>query len=126
MRHSGDCFEIVGMRPHDHIGWVFGGAGAFDGLARRFLIEGAERGERLMFVAEDPDPEVVDGIVDDPDALQVASIAEVYGASGVVDPASQRATFADALREALSAGYRGIRVAADNTPLVLDAERLTA
>jgi hypothetical protein len=61
-----------------------------------------------------------------PDGLQVASIAEVYGTSGIVDAASQRATFAAVLAEALAAGFSGIRVAADNTPLVTDEVRLKA
>jgi hypothetical protein len=44
----------------------------------------------------------------------------------VVDAAAQRATFAGALADAIAAGYTGIRVAADNTPLVGDEERLDA
>jgi len=58
--------------------------------------------------------------------LQVASIAEVYGASGFVDADKQRATFAGALRDALADGYSGIRVAADNTSLVVDSPRRAA
>lgn len=116
------------MRPHDHIGWVFDGPGDFDELARRYLAEGVPRAELLMFVAEDPNPAVVADLVDlvEERPVQVASIAEVYGASGVVDAEGQRAVFAGVLADALAAGYSGIRVAADNTPLVLDSERLTA
>ena len=44
----------------------------------------------------------------------------------MVDAPSQRATFAGALADALAAGYSGIRVAADNTPLVTDEARLAA
>ena len=116
------------MRPHDHIGWVFEGRADFDLLARRFLSEGVARGELLMLVAEDPDQTVVEGLEDlvEGKPVQVASIAEVYGASGVVDPEGQRATFSGVLDEALASGYSGIRVAADNTPLVLGRERLNA
>lgn len=116
------------MRPHDHIGWVFEGRSDFDLLARRFLSEGVARGELLMLVAEDPDASTVEGLEDlvEGKPVQVASIAEVYGASGVVDPEGQRATFSGVLDEALAAGYSGIRVAADNTPLVLGYERLNA
>ncbi len=56
----------------------------------------------------------------------MASIAEVYGPGGFVDAPAQRATFAGALAEALAEGYSGIRVAADNTPLVADPERLAS
>jgi len=128
MRHEGTCYELVGMRPHDHIGWVFDGPGDFEELARRYLAEGMARRELLMFVAEDPDPEVVGDLADfgREGSVQVASIAEVYGDSGIVDPEGQRATFASVLEQALADGYSGIRVAADNTPLVVDPVRLDA
>ena len=123
----GTRFECLRMRPHDHIGWVFTGPDGFAALARPFLAEGAARGEKLVYVTEDPGPDIA-GLVDviGWDALQVASIAEVYGASGVVDAASQRATFAEVLAEALAAGFTGISVAADNTSLVTDEARLKA
>ncbi|MEU5884371.1 MEDS domain-containing protein [Spirillospora sp. NPDC047279] len=116
------------MRLHDHIGWMFGGPDEFAALAIPFLAEGAARGERLMYVSADPEPEVADSLGDglEPGAVQVASIAEVYGASGMVDAVGQRATFATALAQAKADGYTGIRVAADNTSLVTTEERLTA
>ena len=125
MRSRGRRFECLRMRPHDHIGWTFAGPAEFAGLARPFLAEGAALGEKLMYVAADPDPADVAGLAR-PDALQVASIAEVYGRSGIVDAPSQQATFTLALVDALAEGYTGIRVAADNTPLVTDEVRLAA
>jgi hypothetical protein len=113
------------MRPHDHIGWTFAGPAGFAELARPFLAEGARLGEKLMYVAADPDPADVAGLAS-PDALQIASIAEVYGSSGVVNAPSQQATFTLALAEALARGYTGIRVAADNTPLITSEVRLAA
>ena len=116
------------MRPHDHIGWVYSGLAELATLARPFLEEGASRRERLMLVTEDPfAPEfeaLVSGI--DPEILQVASVADVYGPSGVVDPARQRTTFLGALEGAVGDGFTGIRVAADNSPLVDTPERLDA
>lgn len=116
------------LGPHDHIGWLFSGGEEFAALAEPFLAEGAKRNERLMYVADDPDTSAfgvwTEALV--PGTLTGATIAEVYGASGIVDAAKQRATFADVLAEALATGYSGIRVAADNTPLVLDRERIEA
>lgn len=128
MRHRGTCFEVFGMWPHDHIGWVFDGSDEFHELARPFLAEGAARAELLMFVAEDPDPDAVGDLVEScvEGAFQVASTSEVYGVTGIVDPQVQQATFSGVLAEALAQGFSGIRVAADNTPLVLDQERLNA
>jgi hypothetical protein len=128
MRTHGIRFECLRMRPHDHIGWVFDGPGGFDALAGPFLAEGAARGERLMYITADPDPDVAAryGAILGPRTFQVASIAEVYGPTGLVDATSQRATFASAVAVALAEGFTGIRVAADNTPLVADQVRLAA
>jgi hypothetical protein len=128
MRNHGSRFGLVRMGPHDHIGWIFSGPGEFAALAEPFLAEGAARNERLMYVAEDPD---ISGFGQwtetlTPGTLTAATVGEVYGESGIVDATNQRATFAQALGEALAAGYSGIRVAADNTRLVLDEERIEA
>lgn len=127
-RRHGLRFELLRTRPHDHMGWVFRGAREFAALAIQYLAEGAALGERLMYVAQDPDPDDLGGLASvlHPDTLRVASIAEVYGQSGIVDPAGQRATFAAAVASAMADGYTGIRVVADNTPLVADEERLKA
>lgn len=128
MRNSGVRFECLRLRPHDHIGWVFGGNEEFADLARPFLAEGAARGDRLMYVAASPEPMAIAGLarILGPESLQITSIAEVYGPSGVVDADRQRALFEVALDEAMAAGFTGIRVAADNTPLVTDDLRLSA
>ena len=104
------------------------GAGEFPVLAAPFLAEGAALGEFLMYVAQDPDPADVARLNDllDRDTLLVMSTAEVYGSSGVVDPARQRETYAGVLAEALATGFTGVRVAADCTKLVSDEERLRA
>ena len=126
MRNHGTRTELVQLRPHDHLGWFYSGEAEFTALATSFLAEGAVRGELLMYVSESPD---VDGPLAtfigsvDPGHLQVASIAEVYGTSGFVDPVDQRATFAAVLTDALRDGFPGIRVAADNTSLVIDPDR---
>ena len=128
MRSHGTRFECLRLRPHDHVGWVFSGQAEFDALAGPFLAEGADRGERLIYVAADPGPAAearLRGALSR-GAVQVASIAEVYGASGIVDAAAQRATFAAALADAVAEGYSGIRVAADNTPMVTDDQRMAA
>jgi hypothetical protein len=128
MRNQGTRFECLRMRPHDHIGWVFNGPDGFDSLAWPFLAEGAARGELLMYVTGEPDPATAARLRDlyGSRSIQVARIADVYGASGIVDAAAQRATFAAVLARALADGYAGIRVAADNTPLVIDDTRLAA
>jgi hypothetical protein len=116
------------MRPHDHIGWVFTGEAGFEELACPFLAEGAARGELLMYVTESPRRATAARLRDryGSRVIRIARIADVYGESGVVDADAQRAVFAGALADALAAGFSGIRVAADNSPLVLDETRLEA
>jgi hypothetical protein len=128
MRAHGTRFELLGMRPHDHIGWAFSGPAQFAELAGWFLAEGAGLGELLMFVADEPDRHPLTGLERawDSGSLRVASTADVYGSSRIVDAWHQRATFATVLAEALAGGYTGIRVAADNTSLVSTPERCEA
>lgn len=128
MRHHGSRIELLPLRPNDHIGWVYSGLDEFVGLTLPFLEEGASRQERLMFVADDPGRPAFGELTSrfDPETLQIASVSEVYGPSGVVDPDRQRRTFVDAMKEALDEGYTGIRVAADNSSLVDRPARLEA
>jgi hypothetical protein len=97
-------------------------------LAAPFLAEGAALGERLIYVAQDPDPADMAGLaaVVSHGALVVTSIAEVYGADHVVDPQRQFMTYTAAADEALAAGFTGIRVAADCTSLVATDKQLAA
>jgi DcmR-like sensory protein len=128
VRHNGTHVELIGMALHDHIGWVFSGHDQFATLARKFLADGAAMDERLIYVAEDPDgagPGGLDHLID-AGVLQVTSVAEIYGPSGIVDAHRQRATFAGALAQAQAEGYAGIRVAADNTPLLNGERRFQA
>jgi len=107
------------------MGWAFDGTHEFAALAAPYLTEGAALGERLFYVAEDPEPDDMAQLADivDADALQISSIAEIYG-DGAVDPFQQHRTYTAALDDALAAGYTGIRVAADVTSRVIDEERL--
>jgi MEDS: MEthanogen/methylotroph, DcmR Sensory domain len=116
------------MRPHDHIGWVFSGSAEFAVLANQYLAEGASRGEKVLCVVDDPKPDDFACLVAKarPGAVQLASVAEVYGSTGIVDTTAQRATFASILADTLAAGFSALRVAADNSQLVADEERLKA
>jgi len=58
--------------------------------------------------------------------LLVMSTTEVYGDNYLVEPLQQRATFGAVVADALSDGYSGVRVAADNTSLVSTALRFVA
>ena len=77
-----------------------------------------------MFLTDDPVVEQWPKDLVDRGELVIASITDIYGPDRMVDAASQRETFATSLAEALSEGYSGIRVAADNSSLVGTPEQL--
>jgi hypothetical protein len=79
-----------------------------------------------MFVVDNPVLEQWPKEMVDRGELVIASVADIYGPDRMVAPSSQRETFAGALAEALSDGYTGIRVAADNSSLIDTPERLQA
>jgi hypothetical protein len=112
--------------PSGHLGWIFSGVPRFESGATTFLAQGAARGERQMFLADNPVVEQWPKDLVDRGELVIASVTEIYGPDRMVAATSQRETFATALAEALSAGYTGIRVGADNSSLVDTPERLQA
>jgi len=116
--HRADALE-----PHDHVAWYGDGRDDLYALARVALAAGARRSEKLMFVAREPQPALLGDIGDvdrllERGQLEVVDVDEVQGSSHAFNAAQQLATVEAVLREALAAGYTGIRVVADNTPLV--------
>lgn len=117
------------LEPHDHVAWYGNGADDLYALANVALAAGARRNEKLMFVANDPDPALLSGVGDidrllEYGQLELADVDDVYGRSGFFSPDDQLTTFEGVLSQALDAGYEGIRVVADNTPLASgDADR---
>jgi hypothetical protein len=112
--------------PRGHSGLAFADRPHFETSVTSFLVEGVTTGERLMLVADDPNPGQWPRELLDRGDLLVMSTGEVYDGERTVDPAVQRAWFEAALTEALLLGYTGLRVAADNTSLTLGPGRLTA
>lgn len=123
MRRHAVVEDAATLRVRDHVAWSGDGPEGLHRLAADVFGAGARTGERMMFVAEDPDPDLLavtpdlrrllaDGV------LEVASLDAVYGSSGAFDPDQQLATFTEALEAALADGFTGLRVVADNTPLV--------
>ena len=91
-------------------------------LATTALAEGAQRNEKLVFVADDPDVGRLQGIpgLDEllsGGQLEVQPVEAVYGGSGAFSHTAQLATFEAVLADALAAGYSGIRGVAENTSL---------
>ena len=113
------------LREHDHVSWCGSRATDFTQLAA--AVFSASHNERLLLVGTDADLDALRG--DDrldrlarEGALTVETLSDVYGDGSTFDPVQQLETFTGVVREALAQGYRGLRVVADNTPLITDDE----
>ena len=112
------CAASAFSWPTGHGSWFFSELAEYEASAATFLAEGVRRGERVMFVADEPGasrwPEhlVKDGV------RVLGSLNDVYGPLRDGDPGAQRSVFAAAVDEALQEGFTGIRVVADNTQMV--------
>lgn len=98
-----------------------------------FLADGLAQSQRVCYVTSGDtaqwsehlqDLDELDGLRRK-DATQVLRLGEPY-VGEVVEPARQMQVFAAALEDALAAGFTGLRVAADATPLVRTSEQLDA
>jgi hypothetical protein len=110
------------ITTHDHVAWSGDGPDAFDRLAVATFTAAAQRGERMLFVASDAEPERLVGLdgrdeLIDRGALQVACLDETYRVP--VDRESQQAAFERTLDDALADGFGGVCVVADASELVI-------
>jgi hypothetical protein len=98
----------------------------FEARVTKFLAEGASRDERLVLITDDPRVDQWPEQLVQSGQLLIASTADTYGPSRIVDAAAQRAVFASVLSDAQRDGYTGIRLAADNTSMIRGSERQQA
>lgn len=134
MRRSGIAEHARGFGTHDHVCWRYGDAHEFRTRVREFLSEGLALGHRVRYVGTGDLNALVEDLagVEGMDealrtgAAQVASLDATYPVGAVVEPAAQVRAYAEATEEALDAGFTGLRVAADCTPLVRTPEQLAA
>ena len=114
--------------------WRYDEPEEFRVRVREFLSEGLAQGHRVWYVAPGDvttlldDVRGIDGLDSavDAGAARVVSLDSAYPVGTVIDPAAQVAAYARATQAALDAGFTGLRVAADCTPLVSTAEQLDA
>jgi anti-anti-sigma regulatory factor len=111
-------------RRHDHVCFAFGDPAEFREAARSFLAEGLAAGYRVVAVARRPGeyeswcgdeafgPAFANGQAD------VVMAGPADGDTAEVDPPARIAASRAATRQALDRGFKGLRVAADVTPLV--------
>ncbi|MGK5681270.1 MEDS domain-containing protein [Actinoplanes sp. URMC 104] len=99
-----------------HVCLAFDSRADLESRARAFLAAGEAAGEQVSFVAPGV-PQLL---------LPFVPLGDTYPDGAVIDPAEQVAFYAAATEQALAAGYTGLRVVADVTPLVRTPAQLDA
>jgi hypothetical protein len=111
------------LDEHDHVSWCGPRVTDFTRLAAAAFDMGTVRNDRLILVGQvaDFDQLRIDAefgrLVDD-GTLTVQGSDEVYGDGTNFDPVRQLETFTAVVDEALAQGYDGVRIVADNTPMI--------
>lgn len=131
MRTAGVLAATRGLGLHDHVCWPYDDPAEFRVRVVEFLSDGLVLGQQCWYVSagstEELTPHVAEfGAALESGALRVVAIDETYGHTDAVTPAEQVATYAAATEAALAAGYTGLRVAAEATPMVRGDEALDA
>lgn len=130
-RRSGALGAAEDAAPGDHACMSYRSAAGRIQAVVDWLRLGLERNERTMYVYDASMDELRAEVADLPDgdaaiesgALVLAPTRALYDLSVPIDPSSQLAMYDQAVRQAIADGYQGLRIAADITPLVLDASR---
>jgi anti-anti-sigma regulatory factor len=113
-----------------HACWSYDDWAEFAAAVGTFLADGLASGLRVWYMAVDPDDGVAAQVLGFDDArrrgsARVSSVPTGHPA-GVIDPVALVETYARATADALAAGYAGLRVATDVTPLVRTAGQVDA
>lgn len=127
--------NALGYGLHDHLCWQYDDPAELWSRVQEFLGEGLANGARVCYVGGAPAETLlselrrIDGMAEAlrGGAAQVTSLADIYLTTDtVVEPAAQVRAYAAATEEALAAGYTGLRVAAEATPMVRTPAQLEA
>lgn len=111
-----------------HHCWIFDEPAEFHSRVRAFLAEGLRRNERVWYVGEGTENDLLGHVCaigfDDAvarGAARVVPLAEAYAGGDTRPPEDWVTAFAAVLEQSLADGYSGMRVAADTTSLVEDS-----
>jgi MEDS: MEthanogen/methylotroph, DcmR Sensory domain len=109
MRRRANIDRAGVLRPHDHVGWFGDGVGELYSVAGAAIADGVRRREKLMFVAEDPDPARLSGVAGLERLLAIGQLElipvdAVYGTAKEFSASAQLATFEGSLAKHLPTG----------------------
>lgn len=120
-----------GCSPHDHRCLAYDDPGEFQSRVLEFLADGLAQGRRVCYAANRDTAALWDDLRDleeitrfRPGAVRVQSLDDAAGA--VVEPVGLVQAYAAETEDALTAGFTGLRVVVEATPLVRSPEQLDA
>lgn len=121
MRRLASISGASALARHDHVAWCGDGPDALDRLAVAVFSGAAARGEQMVFVSKDPDPDRLAELDDrhgliERGELHLVDVRDVY--DKLFEPPAQLAVMEGFLDRALAAGHTGVCVVADNSSMV--------
>jgi hypothetical protein len=130
MRRHGPVPTAAGLGLHGHGCWTYADDQEFRAGAYAFLNDGVALGQALMYVGAGTVAKLRSDLDDLPEVdrllgegrLRIMPIENVYAVGEPIDATGQLTMFSTSTSAALVDGYTGLRVVADVTTLVLDAE----
>lgn len=131
MRLSAVTETAKGFGYHDHLCWVYDEPGEWHSAVMEFLADGLAQGQRVCYVTSGDTAQWSEHLrdLDKPatlrrkDTTRVLQLGELYS-DEIGEPARQLQAVAAAIEDALAAGFAGLRIAADDTPLVRTSAQL--
>jgi anti-anti-sigma factor len=130
MRTRGLVDAAGGLGASDHVCWVYGSdreARDFRAEAARFGAEGLALGQRMVYVADRRDDDILADLTPMGDvadlrrrgALVLRRLADAYPGGGPVrEVDAQRGAYLASMQQALEVGFRGIRAVVEASGLV--------
>jgi hypothetical protein len=109
---------VTSEPTHDHVCLAYDDPATLEAHAQAFLTAGVAAGQRAWYVGPAGPPPGT--------SARHVRLDSAYTEGAAVDPQGQAEVFRSAFRDALDAGFTGLRVVADVTPLVRTAQQREA
>jgi hypothetical protein len=134
VRASGILDDVTGLGAHDHLCFSYDMSEDFSARAIQFLRDGLVQGLQVRYIGGGTEDALWGDLTELLDlnaalrhgAVGVASLDSMFDVAGVVDAERQARVCAEATAAALDAGFMGLRIAIEATPLVRTPEQIDA
>jgi anti-anti-sigma regulatory factor len=134
VRLTGVTETARGFGPHDHLCWVYDEPREYHCRAMEFLADGLAQGQQVWYIADISARALWDELREldrenanrRRDSVHIEPLDARCATGAAVDPISQVRTAAMMMRDALAAGFTGIRVVTESTLHLRTPEQVNA